>query len=101
MVVWGLAYQLVIMASLTYRQQVTPERLLSRVNTAGRMLSWGVGWTLGSLAAGVLAEQVGTQRAMLALVGFGAVAALFAWLSPLRHLAAEPVVAGAGVTGMP
>lgn len=41
MVVWGVAYQLVIMASITYRQQVTPERLLSRVNTGGRMLSWG------------------------------------------------------------
>lgn len=101
MVAWGVAYQLVIIASITYRQQVTPERLLSRVNTAGRMLSWGVGWTLGSLAAGALAEQVGIQRAMLALVACGAVAALFAWLSPLRHLAAEPVPAGADVTGMP
>jgi MFS family permease len=89
-VVWGVAYQLVIMASITYRQQVTPERLLSRVNTAGRMLSWGVGWTLGALCAGALAEQVGTRRAMLALVGFGLVAAAFAWLSPLRQLAGEP-----------
>jgi MFS family permease len=87
MVVWGLAYQLVIIAALTYRQQETPEPLLSRVNTAGRMLSWGVGWTLGSLAAGALAEQVGTRPAMLALVSFGVVAAAFAWLSPLRLVA--------------
>ena len=98
MVVWGVAYQLVIMASITYRQQVTPERLLSRVNTGGRMLSWGVGWTLGALSAGALAEHVGTGRAMLALVGFGVVAAVFAWLSPLRQLAGEPARARAAGT---
>ena len=84
MVLWGLAYQLVIIATLTYRQQETPEHLLSRVNTAGRMLSWGVGWTLGSLVAGALAEQVGARAAMVALVSFVGVAAAFAWLSPLR-----------------
>jgi MFS family permease len=84
MVVWGLAYQLVIIATLTYRQQETPEHLLSRVNTAGRMLSWGVGWTLGSLVAGALAEQVGARAAMVALVSFVSAAAAFAWLSPLR-----------------
>jgi MFS family permease len=84
MVVWGLAYQLVIIATLTYRQQETPEHLLSRVNTAGRMLSWGVGWTLGSLVAGTLAEQVGARAAMVVLVSFVSAAAAFAWLSPLR-----------------
>lgn len=84
MVLWGLAYQLVIIATLTYRQQETPEHLLSRVNTAGRMLSWGVGWTLGSLVAGALAEQVGARASMVALVSFVGVAAAFAWLSPLR-----------------
>ena len=90
MVVWGLAYQLVIIAALTYRQQVTPEPLLSRVNTAGRMISWGVGWTLGSLAAGALAEHVGIRPAMLALVASGVVAAIFAWLSPLPGSRAAP-----------
>lgn len=94
MVVWGLAYQLVIIAALTYRQQETPEPLLSRVNTAGRMLSWGVGWTLGSLVAGVLAEHVGTRSAMLVLVSSGVVAAAFAWLSPLRRQAARRAGSG-------
>ena len=56
MVVWGVAYQLVLITSLTYRMQVTPEHLLGRVNTAGRMLSWGLGWTVGSVAGGVLAD---------------------------------------------
>jgi MFS family permease len=89
MVGWGVAYQVVIINSLTYRQQVTPEHLLSRVNTAGRMLSWGVGWTLGAVVAGALATQVGVPRAMLWLTCVGLGAAAYAWLSPLRRIAAR------------
>lgn len=87
MIGWGVAYQLVIINSLNYRQQVTPEHLLSRVNTAGRMLSWGLGWTIGALAAGALAEQVGVRPAMLSIVAVGLVAAAYAWLSPLPQIA--------------
>ncbi|WP_460934571.1 MFS transporter [Phycicoccus ginsengisoli] len=92
MVGWGVAYQLVVINSLTYRQQVTPEHLLSRVNTAGRMLSWGLGWTFGSLVAGGLASQWGVRRAMVGVVAVGVLAAAYAWLSPLRRIAAEPAV---------
>jgi MFS family permease len=87
MVGWGVAYQLVIINSLNYRQQVTPEHLLSRVNTAGRMLSWGLGWTVGALLAGALADHVGVRPAMLTVVGVGLAAAAYAWLSPLRGIA--------------
>jgi MFS family permease len=89
MVGWGVAYQLVIINSLTYRQQVTPEHLLSRVNTAGRMLSWGLGWTLGALSAGALASHVGIRPAMVGVVAVGGLAAAYAWLSPLRRIAGE------------
>jgi MFS family permease len=102
MVVWGLAYQVVIINSLTYRQTVTPEHLLSRVNTAGRMLSWGLGWTLGALVAGHLAERLGVPHAMLALTCVGLVAATYAWLSPLRRIAARnasEVLAGRPAVG--
>lgn len=88
MVVWGIAYQLVLITSMTYRMQVTPEHLLGRVNTAGRMLSWGLGWTVGSIAGGALAAATAVQPAMVALVSVGVVAALFAWFSPLRQIAA-------------
>lgn len=88
MVVWGIAYQLVLITSMTYRMQVTPEHLLGRVNTAGRMLSWGLGWTVGSVAGGALAAATAVQPAMVALVSVGVVAALFAWFSPLRQIAA-------------
>jgi hypothetical protein len=80
-----VAYQLVIINSLTYRQQVTPEHLLSRVNTAGRMLSWGVGWTLGALVAGGLSTRIGVRPAMISVVSVGLLAAVYGWLSPLRQ----------------
>jgi MFS family permease len=85
MTVWGVAYQVVIINSLNYRQQVTPEHLLSRVNTAGRMLSWGLGWTLGALVAGGLSTRIGVRPAMISVVCVGLVAAVYGWLSPLRH----------------
>ena len=94
MVGWGVSYQLVIINSLTYRQQETPEELLSRVNTAGRMLSWGFGWSLGSVAAGALATQVGVRTAMLTVVAVGVLAAAYAWLSPLRQIARSEVLPG-------
>ena len=89
MVVWGVSYQGVVLNSMTYRQQVTPERLLGRVNTAGRMLSFGVGWTCGALGASALAGAIGLRPALVAVVSFGLVAAVFGWLSPLRTIDAE------------
>ena len=86
MIVWGVSYQGVILNSMTYRQQVTPEPLLGRVNTAGRMLSFGVGWTGGALVASALAGAVGLRPALVAVVSVGVVAAAFGWLSPLRTL---------------
>ncbi|GAA1874382.1 MFS transporter [Lapillicoccus jejuensis] len=84
LVAWGVAYQLVLVASITYRQTVTPEHLLSRVNTTARMLAWGVGWSLGAVAAGALAGGLGVQRTMLVLACASVLAALLGWLSPLR-----------------
>jgi hypothetical protein len=95
MVLWGIAYQVVIINSLNYRQQVTPEHLLSRVNTAGRMLSWGLGWTLGAVGAGALASYVGVRTAMVGVVAVGLLGAGYAWLSPLRAIAGRtPADAG-------
>lgn len=86
MALWGVAYQSVVLTSITYRQQATPEHLLGRVNTAGRMLSFGVGWTTGALGASAVAGLLGTRTALVAVVSVGVVAAVFGWLSPLRTL---------------
>lgn len=88
LLVWGSAYMLVIVNAISYRQQVTPEHLLGRVNTAGRMLSWGAGWTLGSMVGGLFGSQVGIRAAMV-LVGLASfVGVIVAWTSPLRRIAA-------------
>ncbi len=90
---WGGAYMLVVVNSITYRQQVTPEPLMSRVNTSGRMLSFGLGFPLGAVLAGAVAEFAGPVGGMLAGTVALFVAAAYAWVSPLRSAArVHPVV---------
>jgi len=84
---WGIAYMLVVVNSITYRQQVTPEPLMSRVNTSGRMLSFGLGYPLGAVLAGAVAELAGPVGGMLAGTAVLVVAAAYAWKSPLRTAA--------------
>jgi MFS family permease len=84
MVVRGLFFQLVVVNSVTYRQQVTPEQLLGRVNTAGRMLAWGMGWTGGAFLAGVLVGRLGLVGTLVVLSATEVVATVVAWASPLR-----------------
>jgi len=98
---WGVAYQLVLVNSITYRQQVTPEPLLGRVNTAGRMLSWGVGWTGGAVAAGALSAHVGVRAAMLWTTLLIVPAVALAWTSPLRGYAGEAAPVGSLGSGGP
>lgn len=92
LMVWSVFYTTVVINSISYRQEVTPEPLLGRVNTAGRMLSWGVGWTGGAFLAGALAGTVGVQATMVACTAVSFVGVLVAWTSPLaraRELAVE------------
>lgn len=90
MIIWGSAYMLVVINAITYRQQVTPEPLMSRVNTTGRMLSFGLGTPLGALLGGLVAQRSGPRSGMLAGGAVLAVAVVFAWLSPLRREGAKP-----------
>lgn len=92
LVAWGAAYMGVVINSITYRQQVTPERLMSRVNTTGRMLSFGVGWPLGAVLGGVVSHAAGPRAGMLAGAAVLAAAVVVAWLSPLRHEGRAPAV---------
>ncbi|GAB3597725.1 MFS transporter [Angustibacter peucedani] len=84
LVLWGVGYSLVVVNSITYRQVVTPEPLLGRVNTAGRMLSWGLGWTGGAAVAGALAAHLGTRPALVVMASLTVPAVAVAWTSPLR-----------------
>jgi hypothetical protein len=95
LVAWGTAYMAVVINSITYRQQVTPEPLMSRVNTTGRMLSFGLGWPIGALLGGVVAEASGPRAGMLAGAVVLVVAAVAGWLSPLRYEGATPATISA------
>jgi MFS family permease len=91
---WSSAYMLVVINAINYRQQETPEPLMSRVNTAGRMLSFGAGFPLGALLGGVVAGSAGPVAGMLAGAAVAALGATYAWVSPLRAI---PIpVAGVG-----
>jgi MFS family permease len=81
---WSCAYTLIVVNTISYRQQVTPEPLQSRVNTAGRMLAWGVGFSLGAVVAGVLSHAVGIRPALVAMASVTVLAVVLAWASPLR-----------------
>lgn len=88
-VYWGAAHATVVLNGITYRQQVCPEELQSRVNTTARMLAWGVGQPLGAALAGAVAVAFGDPRAGLAA---GVVVLLtgvvLAWVTPVLRRAA-------------
>lgn len=84
---WGVAYTMVAINSISYRQQVTPEHLLGRVNTAGRMLSWGMGWTGGAFIAGGLSSPLGLRPTLFVMTAVAFVGVAVAWTSPLRRAA--------------
>ena len=92
MVAWGFAYTLVVVNSISYRQTVTPEHLLGRVNTAGRMLSWGLGWTGGAVLGGALGHLLGTRPALITMASIGLLSVVVAWTSPLRSVRSRSVV---------
>lgn len=97
---WGVAYGLVVINIVSYRQQVTPEPLLGRVNTSSRMLAWGIGYTGGALISGSLSQMIGLHAAMTTMTLVSVIAVVMGWRSPL-HAAARaahrrPAVAMAG-----
>ncbi|MGW6928774.1 MFS transporter [Lentzea sp. NPDC054927] len=84
---WGATSATVVINGITYRQQVCPPELQSRVNTTGRMIAWGLGQPLGAVLSGVLSVAAGDPRAGLAAGVAGLlVGVVMAWVTPvLRH----------------
>ena len=81
---WAMAYATVIQNGISFRQMVTPESLLSRVNTTARMIAWG-GQPFGAALGGVLAELSDVRTAFLIMATAVAVSAVAGWFSPLRY----------------
>lgn len=76
-------------AQVSFRQGLTPERLLGRMNATMRFLVWGT-MPLGGLVGGVLGARVGVRETvMIGMIG-GCLAFLPVFFSPLRTMRELP-----------
>jgi hypothetical protein len=87
----GLGMASVVVA-VSARQQAIPERLQSRVNTLGRMIAFGLGFSVGAVIAGGLGAAVPIEAA-LAVVLLMRVAATGVAYMPQLSAMAQPQVA--------
>jgi MFS family permease len=70
---------------VSFRQRLTPDRLLGRMNATVRFLAWGLS-AVGALIGGVLGEFLGARTTLwIAVVGV-CLAFLPVYFSPLRHM---------------
>ncbi|RSS82235.1 MFS transporter [Streptomyces sp. WAC06614] len=77
--VWGTAYLVVLVNTMTYSQEVTPAELQGRVNTTRRMLSSGLGVPLGALVASTVTVNAGIRAGMATAVVAITLAAVLVW----------------------
>jgi len=74
---------------VSFRQGLTPDRLLGRMNATMRFLVWGT-LPLGSFIGGILGENIGVRPAMwIGAIG-GCLAFIPVLLSPLRTMKTLP-----------
>ncbi len=87
--VFGVVDLVAVVNVITFRQEETPEDLQGRVNTTGRMLSWGLGSPVGALLGGLVGARYGSAAGVLvgALVLAAGTAA--AWASSLGRVPAR------------
>ncbi|WP_433438723.1 MFS transporter [Nonomuraea sp. CA-141351] len=70
---------------ITYRQTVTPEHLLGRVNASVRFMVWGI-MPLGALLGGLVAQQIGVREALWVFMAGRLLAFLPLLFSPLPRM---------------
>ena len=94
--VFGVVDLVSVINVINFRQEETPEDMQGRVNTTGRMLSWGLGSPLGALLGGVVASRYGSAAGMYVGAVVLAVGITGAWFSSLAKVPAlRPVATGA------
>jgi MFS family permease len=86
---WAVARLTVNANGITVRQLLTPDHLQGRVNTTGRMISWG-GTPFGALIGGVIADSYGVRAAYLVLAIPAAVGLAMVMSPSVRRLHIVP-----------
>jgi MFS family permease len=95
LVMWGSAVVYNI-TQVSFRQGLTPERLLGRMNATMRFFVWGT-IPLGAFVGGVLGTVIGVRATLLVAAIGGVAAVLPVFFSPLRTMRELPTYAEAGV----
>jgi MFS family permease len=94
MLLTALANPIYNIAQVSYRQEITPNRMLGRMNATMRFMVWGT-MPLGSLTGGVLGTVLGLRPTLIIGGVGGMLAVLFALGGPVRSL----VTASSAVDG--
>ncbi|MFC6237923.1 MFS transporter [Longivirga aurantiaca] len=86
---FGVANLISVVNNITFRQEETPEDMQSRVNTTGRMLSWGLGAPAGALVGGIVAHAYGPALGMASGSIVVIVGVALGWTSSLARIPAR------------
>lgn len=86
----GFGVILYNIAQVSYRQAITPDRLLGRMNASVRFVVWGA-MPLGGLLGGALGEGLGLTGALWVAMAGQMAGALWVVCSPLRRMHDLPV----------
>ncbi|MGW7531513.1 MFS transporter [Amycolatopsis sp. NPDC054798] len=89
---FGFGVILYNIAQVSYRQAITPDRLLGRMNASVRFVVWGA-LPLGGLLGGVLGEWLGLAGALWIGTAGAVAGALWVICSPLRRMRDLPTSA--------
>jgi predicted MFS family arabinose efflux permease len=74
---------------VSFRQSMTPQRLMARVGATGRFLVWGT-MPLGGFIGGVLGSTMGPRAALVVATGGATLSFLWIFFSPLRWMRTLP-----------
>ncbi len=89
MAVFGFAVVVYNVTQVSFRQAITPDRLLGRMNATVRFLVWGV-MPIGSFLGGVLGAAVGVRTTLVVTAAATCLGFLPIFLSPLRTMRTLP-----------
>ena len=86
---FGIVNLVSVINNITFRQEETPEDMMSRVNTTGRMLSWGLGAPAGALLGGVVGHALGPGAGMAVSSVVVVIGVALGWASALGRIPAR------------